>query len=121
MAGALVGGGNLSTGVTVATGAPVDFTDGKDQVRRRSFADPNTDVTINAFGTYAQALPSLTQWTVSEGRSRDFKSPPAPLLRLADVTLVWFPWTAFLRIYRANLSGIRLLETNGYEVPVRWP
>jgi hypothetical protein len=31
MAGALVGGWDLSTRVTVATGAPVDFTDGKDQ------------------------------------------------------------------------------------------
>jgi hypothetical protein len=31
MAGALVSGGDLSAGVTVATGARVDFTDGKDQ------------------------------------------------------------------------------------------
>jgi hypothetical protein len=58
MAGAFVGGWDLSIGVTVATGAPVDFTDGKDQ----SGADLNTSpnawsntkaVVLQAAGTLA--------------------------------------------------------------------
>src|ERR1700674_5839579 len=85
MAGALVGGGDLSTGVKVATGAPVDFTDGKDQGAGTNrpdhpqwllFAARNGDgrgphAACAWRYAHAQALPALTQWTVSKGRSRD--------------------------------------------------